>query len=184
MQGFWWLVIILMLGATVGLRYYSQTFGGRYAIDYLKIKTPFISGIFQKIYMARFSRNLATLVSGGIPIVKALESVADIIGNQIYHDVIMDTAQQVRNGKSIAIALVDRPEFPPIVSQMTQIGETTGKLQEILDKLAGFYEKEVNTVLATLTTLLEPAIMILLGLAVAIMVAGILLPIYNLAGSQ
>jgi type IV pilus assembly protein PilC len=103
------------------------------------------------------------LVAGGIPIVKALESVADIIGNQVYHDLIMDTAQQVRNGKSIALALVDRPEFPPIISQMTQIGETTGKLHEILDKLAGFYEKEVNTVLSTLTTLLEPAIMILLG---------------------
>jgi type II secretory pathway component PulF len=183
-QKFWWLIIILLVGGTVGLRFYAQTFGGKYAIDYLKVKIPFIGGIFQKIYMARFSRNLATLVAGGIPIVKALESVADIIGNQIYHDVIMDTAQQVRNGKSIAIALIDQPEFPPIVSQMTQIGETTGKLQEILDKLAGFYEKEVNTVLGTLTTLLEPAIMILLGLAVAVMVAGILLPIYNLAGAQ
>jgi type II secretory pathway component PulF len=184
LQGFWWLVILIVIGGGIGLRFYSQTFGGRYAVDYIKIKTPFISGIFQKIYMARFSRNLSTLVSGGIPIVKALESVADIIGNQIYHDIIMDTAQQVRNGKSIAIALVDRPEFPAIVSQMTQIGETTGKLQEILDKLAGFYEKEVNTVLGTLTTLLEPVIMILLGLAVAVMVAGILLPIYNLAGAQ
>jgi type IV pilus assembly protein PilC len=183
-QNFWWLLIIVIFGGGIGLRIYSQTFGGRYAIDYIKVKTPFIGGIFQKIYMARFARNLATLVAGGIPIVKALESVADIIGNQIYHDVIMDTSMQVRNGKSIAIALVDRPEFPPIVSQMTQIGETTGKLQEILDKLAGFYEKEVNTVLSTLTTLLEPAIMILLGFAVAIMVAGILLPIYNLAGAQ
>jgi type IV pilus assembly protein PilC len=110
--------------------------------------------------------------------------VADIIGNQVYHDVIMDASLQVRNGKSIAMALIDRPEFPPIVAQMTQIGETTGKLQEILDKLAGFYEKEVNTVLSTLTTLLEPIIMILLGLGVAIMVAGILLPIYNLASAQ
>jgi type IV pilus assembly protein PilC len=183
-QNFWWLLIIVIFGGGIGLRIYSQTFGGRYAIDYIKVKTPFIGGIFQKIYMARFARNLATLVAGGIPIVKALESVADIIGNQIYHDVIMDTSMQVRNGKSIAIALVDRPEFPPIVSQMTQIGETTGKLQEILDKLAGFYEKEVNTVLSTLTTLLEPAIMILLGFAVAVMVAGILLPIYNLAGAQ
>jgi type IV pilus assembly protein PilC len=159
-------------------------FGGKYAIDYLKVKIPFIGGIFQKIYMARFSRNLATLVAGGIPIVKALESVADIIGNQIYHDVIMDAAQASQKRQKYCHGLVIEPEFPPIVSQMTQIGETTGKLQEILDKLAGFYEKEVNTVLGTLTTLLEPAIMILLGLAVAVMVAGILLPIYNLAGAQ
>jgi type II secretory pathway component PulF len=184
LQGFWWLVIILAVGGFFGIRYYSQTFGGRYAVDFLKIKTPFAGKIFERIYMARFARNLSTLISGGIPIVKALESVADIIGNQVYHDVIMDVAVQVRNGKSIAIALVDRPQFPPIISQMIQIGETTGKLDEILDKLAGFYEKEVNAVLGTLTTLLEPAIMILLGLAVAIMVAGILLPIYNLAGAQ
>ncbi|HEX5429490.1 MAG TPA: type II secretion system F family protein [Patescibacteria group bacterium] len=183
-QNFWWLIIFIIFGGGLGLRYYSQTFGGKYAMDYIKVKTPFIGGIFQKIYMARFSRNLATLVAGGIPIVKALESVADIIGNQVYHDIIMDAAQQVRNGKSIAMALVDRPEFPPIISQMTQIGESTGKLQDILDKLAGFYEKEVNTVLSTLTTLLEPVIMVLLGLAVAVMVAGILLPIYNLAGAQ
>lgn len=184
MQKFWWLLILVIIGGGLGIRIYSQTFSGKYAIDYIKVKAPFIGGIFKKIYMARFSRNLATLISGGIPIVKALESVADIIGNQVYHDLIMDVAQQVRNGKSIAMALVDRPEFPPIISQMTQIGETTGKLNEILDKLAGFYEKEVNAVLSTLTTLLEPVIMILLGLAVAVMVAGILLPIYNLAGAQ
>lgn len=184
LQKLWWLVALLMVGGLVGGRYYSQTYGGRYVVDYLKVNTPFVGGIFQKIYMARFARNLATLVAGGIPIVKALESVADIIGNQVYHDLILEAAQQVRNGKSIAMALVDRPEFPPIISQMTQIGETTGKLYEILDKLAGFYEKEVATVLGTLTTLLEPAIMILLGLAVAVMVAGILLPIYNLAGAQ
>ena len=183
MQKFWWLVLILLIGGGVGFRIYSQTFSGRYVLDYLKIKTPGLGKIFEKIYMARFARNLSTLVAGGIPIVKSMESVADIMGNQVYHDVIMDVAAQIRNGKSIAEALVDRPQFPPIMSQMTQIGETTGKLQEILDKLAGFYEKEVNTVLGTLTTLMEPLIMILLGLAVAVMVAGILLPIYNLASA-
>jgi len=184
MQHFWWLVLTLLLGGIVGFRYYSQTFGGKYAVDYLKIKTPGLGKLFEKIYMARFARNLSTLVSGGIPIVKALESVADIIGNQVYHDVLMDIAQEVRNGKGIALAMTDRPEFPMIISQMTQIGESTGKLNEILDKLAGFYEKEVETVLTTLTTLLEPVIMILLGLAVAVMVAGILLPIYNLASAS
>jgi type IV pilus assembly protein PilC len=183
-QNFWWLVLLLVVGGFLGLRYYAQTFGGRYAIDYFKIKVPVFGKLFEKIYMARFARNLSTLVAGGIPIVKALETVGDIVGNQVYHDLIMDTAQQVRNGKSLALALVDRTEFPPIISQMIQIGETTGKLQDILDKLAGFYEKEVATVLGTLTTLLEPMIMILLGLAVAIMVAGILLPIYNLASAQ
>ena len=133
--------------------------------------------------MARFARNLATLVLGGIPIVKALESVADIVGNQVYRQIIIDSAQEVKNGKSIASVLVERPEFPVIVSQMIQIGETTGRLQEILEKLATFYEKEAENVLKNLTTLVEPLIMVVLGLAVAVMVAGILLPIYNLAGA-
>jgi type II secretory pathway component PulF len=184
LQNFWWLLILLLFAAFVGFRYYSQTFGGRYVVDAAKLKAPFFGKLYAKIYIARFTRNLSTLVAGGIPIVKALESVADIIGNKVYHDSLIEVATQVRNGKSVALALSDMPEFPPIVSQMTQIGETTGKLQEILDKLASFYEKEVATTVTALTTLLEPAIMILLGFAVAIMVAGILLPIYNLAGSQ
>jgi type IV pilus assembly protein PilC len=182
-QGFWWLILIIVIGGAVGIRYYIQTAGGRYIFDNLKIRMPIFGRLFTKIYMARFARNLATLVAGGIPIVKALESVADIVGNEVYREIIMDAATQVRNGKTIASALTSRSEFPAIVAQMTEIGETTGRLQEILDKLAIFYEKEVEAVLRILTTLMEPFIMILLGLAVAVMVAGILLPIYNLAGA-
>ena len=180
-QSFWWILLVLLVGGGIGLRYYIQTYSGRYLFDYLKIKMPIFGQIFVKVYMARFARNLATLVAGGIPVIKALDSVADIVGNQIYRDIILDASHQVRNGKSIAVALTDKKEFPPIVAQMTQIGETTGKLQDILEKLAGFYEKEVETSLRTLTTLIEPIIMMFLGLAVAVMVAGILLPIYNLA---
>lgn len=183
-KGFWWLVLIVAFGGGFGLRFYSQTIGGRYILDNVKLKLPVFGNLYLKIYMARFARNLSTLIAGGIPIVKALESVADIVGNEVYREIIMEAANQVRGGKSIASALTNRPEFPPIVAQMTEIGETTGRLQEILDKLASFYEKEVEGVLKILTTLLEPMIMMLLGLAVAVMVAGILLPIYNLASAQ
>lgn len=183
LQSYWWLLLILIFGSIIGGRMYVQTFSGRYVFDYIKIKLPVFGQLFTKIYMARFARNLSTLVAGGIPIVKALDSVADIVGNQVYRDIILDASEQVRNGKSIATALVDREEFPPIVSQMTQIGESTGKLHEILNKLASFYEKEVDGVIKIITTLIEPMIMILIGLAVAVMVAGILLPIYNLASA-
>ncbi|MEO8065946.1 MAG: type II secretion system F family protein [Candidatus Doudnabacteria bacterium] len=184
LQKFWWLLIIGIFGLIVGYRLYSQTEAGKYVVDNIKIRTPVFGPLFIKIYMARFARNLATLIAGGIPIVKALESVADIVGNKVYKEIILDAANQVSNGKSIATALLSRPEFPVIVSQMTQIGESTGRLQEILDKLAQFYEKEVEGVVKIMTTLLEPIIMLVLGVAVAIMVAGILLPIYNLAGAQ
>ncbi|OGE80641.1 MAG: hypothetical protein A2660_00840 [Candidatus Doudnabacteria bacterium RIFCSPHIGHO2_01_FULL_45_18] len=182
-QNFWWLAIIIIVSSISGFTFYIKTTGGRYVIDALKIRVPVIGKLFQKIYMARFARNLSTLIFGGIPIVQALDSVSDIVGNAVYKEIILDASIQVRNGKSIASALTQRPEFPVIVAQMTQIGESTGRLQEILEKLAVFYEKEVDSVLKVLTTLLEPVIMMFLGLAVAVMVAGILLPIYNLAGA-
>jgi len=183
LQNFWWLILMVLVGGIFGLRFYSQTAAGQYVLDLAKIKAPIIGPLFRKVYMARFARNLSTLIAGGIPIVKALESVADIVGNVIYRDIILESANQVRNGKSIASALVMHKEFPDIVGQMIQIGESTGRLHEIMGKLAIFYEKEVDAVLKILTTLLEPIIMMLLGLAVAVMVAGILLPIYNLASA-
>lgn len=183
MQNFWYIVILLLLGAVVGFRFYIRTYGGRYFIDWAKVRAPVFGKLTKNIYMARFARNLSTLVAGGIPIVKALDAVADIVNNTVYRDIIFEASHQVQNGKSIALALVDREEFPAIVSQMVQIGESTGKLQEILEKLANFYEKEVEATLKVLTTLIEPLIMLLLGTAVAIMVAGILLPIYNLASA-
>lgn len=182
-NGFWWLMAILLVGALVGLRIYSKTFVGAYFLDYIKIKMPIFGKLMQRIYLARFSRNLSTLLRGGIPIVRALESVADIVGNRVYTDVIFEAAGKVRNGKSIAAAFGENNQFPLIISQMIQIGESTGKLQEILEKLAIFYEKEVEGLVKVLTTLLEPIVMILIGLAVAVMVAGILLPIYNLASA-
>jgi len=183
MKQFWWLVLIVLVGTIIGLKFYIGTKAGRYMFDYLKLRFPVIGKLAVNIYMARFARNLSTLIAGGIPIVKALDSVADIVGNAVFREILFDASEQVKNGKSIAQALVDRPEFPPIVAQMTQIGESTGKLQDILNKLASFYEKEVEAMLKILTTLIEPFIMLLLGLAVAVMVAGILLPIYNLASA-
>ncbi|MBI4363470.1 MAG: type II secretion system F family protein [Candidatus Doudnabacteria bacterium] len=182
-QHFWWLLLLALTGLAIGLRVYIRTYSGRLMIDYFKIKSPIFGKLFVKIYMSRFARNLSTLLAGGIPVVKALDAVADIVGNQVYKEIILDASQKVRNGKSISSALTEDPEFPPIVSQMIQIGESTGELQQILDKLASFYEKEVEGVLKILTTLIEPIIMLILGMAVAVMVAGILLPIYNLASA-
>jgi len=183
LQNYWWAILLVLLGLGGGYRFYMATSSGRYVLDLIKIKAPVFGTLFQKIYMARFARNLSTLVAGGIPIVKALEAVADIVGNSIYRDIILEASNQVRNGRSIASSLTSHKEFPAIVAQMVQIGENTGRLQEIMDKLAIFYEKEVEGVIKIMTTLLEPIIMMLLGLAVAVMVAGILLPIYNLASA-
>lgn len=180
---YWWLILMSIAALILGGRFYIHTETGRYNFDRLKISVPIIGQIFQKIYLARFSRNLSTLVLGGLPIIKALQIVADVINNKIYHDIVTETIKQIQAGKSISEGLSGHPEFPNIVTQMVKVGEQTAQLDDIMGKLAGFYEKEVDNKVATLTTLLEPIIMIVLGVGVGILVAGILMPIYNLASA-
>ena len=181
---YWWILIIFLAGGILGGRYYITTTAGRYQWDTLKTHVPIVGDIFKKIYLARFARNLSTLVIGGIPIIKALQIVAQIINNVIYRDIILDTVNKISEGKSISEGLTGHPEFPNIVTQMVKVGEQTAQLDDILAKLANFYEKEVDNKVGTLTTLLEPIIMIILGLGVGVLVAGILMPIYNLASTS
>lgn len=183
-NNFWWLVLLVIAGLIASARFYITTVDGRRNWDSLKIHFPIIGDIFTKIYLARFARNLSTLVLGGIPIIKALQIVGDIINNVIYKEIIMETVTKIQAGKSISEGLSGHPEFPAIVTQMVSVGEQTAQLDEIMGKLAGFYEKEVDNKISTLTTLLEPIIMIILGIGVGVLVAGILLPIYNLASTS
>ena len=181
---YWWIIILVMAGTILGTKFYVATPAGRYQWDMLKIRLPIIGDIFKKIYLARFSRNLSTLVVGGIPIIKALQIISDIINNVVYKEIVLQAVNEISNGKSISEGLAGHSEFPSIVTQMVRVGEQTAQLDDILAKLAVFYEKEVDTKVATLTTLLEPLIMIVLGIGVGILVAGVLLPIYNLASSS
>ncbi len=180
---YWWTVILAIVSLILGIRFYINTTPGRYQWDTLKIRLPIIGDIFQKIYLARFSRNLATLVVGGIPIIKALQIVSEIINNVIYRDILMDTVGKIQAGKSISEGLSGHKEFPNLVTQMVRVGEQTAQLDDIMSKLASFYEKEVDNKVNTLTTLMEPLIMIVLGLGVGALVAGILMPIYNMAST-
>lgn len=182
-NAYWWLILVALGGLIVAGKFYVGTTDGRYVWDRLKIKVPIISGIFERIYLARFARNLSTLVAGGIPIIQALQIIAEIINNVIYRDIILKASTQLANGRSISDSLQGNPEFPPIVTQMVRVGEETAQLDDILSKLAAFYEKEVDDRVAILTTLLEPLIMIVLGVGVGVLIAGILMPIYNLASA-
>ena len=180
---YWWVVLLGMALAAAGFRFYIQSQNGRYAWDRFKMKIPVLGQVLERIYLARFARNLSTLVAGGIPIIKALQIISEIINNVIYRDILLEAAQQVTNGKSISESLARHKEFPPLVTQMVRVGEETAQLDTILLKLAVFYEKEVDAKVSTLSSLLEPIIMLILGLGVGILVAGVLLPIYNLASA-
>jgi type II secretory pathway component PulF len=180
---YWWVVLLAIAGAIIAFRAYINTVSGRYLWDSVKTKIPIVGQVLQNVYMARFSRNLATLVAGGIPIIKALQIIADIINNVVYRDIMLDVATQVTNGKSISESLSKYEEFPPLVTQMVGVGEKTAQLDTILLKMASFYEKEVDTKVGMLSSLLEPIIILILGLAVGMLVAGVLMPIYNLASA-
>ncbi len=181
---YWWVLIMGIIALIIGAKLFVSTTLGRYEWDKLKIQLPLVGPIVKKIYLARFARNLSTLVVGGIPIIKALQIVAEVVNNRIYRDILYDTVSRVTAGQTISEGISRYPEyFPVIVSQMVRVGEQTAQLDDIMAKLAIFYEKEVDTQISTLTTLLEPLIMVVLGVGVGLLVAGVLLPIYNMAST-
>lgn len=180
---FWWLIFLVFGCVIIGARYFLSTQNGKHQWDKIKIRLPVAGDIFQKIYLARFSRNLSTLVMGGIPIIKAMQIVADVINNSVYKFLVNEAVVKISSGKSVSESLAGHAEFPAIIIQMIRVGEQTARLDDILAKMASFYEKEVDNKVSTLATLLEPVIMIVLGIGVGLLVAGILLPIYNLAST-
>jgi type IV pilus assembly protein PilC len=183
-QVYWWIVLLAIAGAILAIRFYLRNAAGRYQWDAIKIRLPLVGRIFREVYYTRFARNLSTLAAGGIPIIQALTIVSEIIGNLVYRDILLQAAADVTNGRNISDSLSGHKEFPPLVTQMVRVGEQTAQMDTILKKLAEFYEKEVDNRVSTLSTLLEPLIMIILGIGVGILVAGILLPIYNIASTS
>ncbi len=179
MQYYWWLALFIVVGLTAGISLYIRTDSGRYLYDRLKIKIPGFGAIYQRIVLGRFAISLSNLLSSGVPLPTSLRIVGDIVNNAVYHDLIAHTVKDVEAGSSISNSFLRSDVVPPMVAQMMNIGEETGKLDEILSKLGAFYAQEVDTSLSTLTSLIEPIIIIVLGLGAFIMVSGILVPIYN-----
>ena len=183
MANFWWAVLIAIFALIGSFFYYIKTEAGRREWDHFKIKIPVFGRLMRSIYLARFSDNLALMVHAGIPIVRALTIVSDIVGNSVYQGIILRSADEVRSGGQISTVLARSADFPPIVAQMTRIGEETGKLGEVLKSVTKFYEQEVDRTSRNMTALIEPILIVILAIGVAIMVFAILLPIYNIAGS-
>jgi type IV pilus assembly protein PilC len=183
MAHWWWLLIMAVFGIFFLVRYYLKTSNGRFTWDLLKIRIPIFGRLLQRIYMVRMSRSLATLMNGGVPLTQSLEIVSDVVGNRVYQDIIHKTMKEVRDGRPMTAVLGVAKEVPLMFSQMISVGEQTGKLSAILEKLGDFYSREVDNMVTNLVSLIEPLIMVVLGVAVGIMVAAIILPMYNMASS-
>lgn len=181
MASYWWAIMIIVAGAVSAIFYYIRTDEGRKGWDEMKIKIPKFGSIYKGVYMTRFSENLSVLLASGIPIIKALEVVSAVVGNHVYEKIILSAAEEVRTGGTMSTALKKYPEFPPIVTQMIKIGEESGKTDEILGEVAKFYEQETDTVTKNLTTLIEPILIVIMGVAVGILAVSVILPIYDVA---
>jgi len=175
-------LLAAIIGTTVGVRAYYQTPKGRWQIDALMLKLPIFGGILRKIAVARFSRILSTLLSSGVPILQSLDITAKTAGNVIIEDAIMKIRAGVERGENFVEPLKATNVFPHMVGQMVGVGEQTGALDAMLSKIADFYEDEVDTAIADLLALIEPALIAFLGVTIGSIVISMYLPLFTLIG--
>lgn len=161
----------------------SRSKRGQLRIDSAKITLPYFGNLYRKIYLSRIADNMDTMLSAGIPIVRALEISSEVVDNQVYEGIISDALNEVKGGSTISSAFSKHKEIPAIMVQMIRVGEETGSLGSILKTLAKFYRREVDSTVDTLIGLIEPAMIIVLGLGVGFLLTSILVPIYNIASS-
>ena len=175
--------MIILFGAITGFKAFKSRPTGKKIIDRIMLRLPVFGRLFRLIYLVRFTRSLHTLLVGGVNISKGLLIVSEVVENQVYKDLILATKKEIEDGNSISLVFENSKEIPSMVSQMMSIGEKTGKLDVILERITDFYGREINNMIANLMTLMEPIIMIVMGIGVGLMVAAIILPMYQMSSN-
>ncbi len=177
----YWFIYFIVIGFLIfGIRFHMKTEAGKAQWNAIKIRMPVAGSINQGNYMARFSRTLSMLVSSGVPIIEALRIVADSIDNDIYRESLLKVAYEVSRGVPISVPLQRDKNFPIIVSQMALVGEQTGKMDEVFGKLAHYYEGQTDEKIKGMSSLLEPVVLIIIGIGAAFVVFAIVMPLYSL----
>ncbi len=178
---YWYIAIITAIILIVAGRLFLISDFGIEIMDNLKIKVPIVKEAMQSIYMVNFTRNFSMLIKAGVPIVESLNIIAKIMGNVYYERTILDIARQVERGVPLSKPISESKLFPVVVTQMVKVGEETGRVDEILANLSNYFQMQTDTRLKGLLSLFEPAILVIIGLGVAIMVFAVLMPIYQIA---
>lgn len=183
LQNFGFLLLIFF--ALVGALFwrYVKTGPGKLLLHRFQLSIPIVGELYRKVYMARIADNLQTLTSGGIPVVRALEITADVVGSDVYRNILLDSIESVKGGSTISNAFAQHRDIPPLMAQMIRVGEETGRLDHILKSLALFYRREVDNLVDNLVNLIEPILILVLGGGVGVLVAAVLIPLYNIAGA-
>lgn len=177
---YWWIVLIVLALSIIFTTKWARSMGGKEAIDKAKLKMPVFGPLFTKVYMARFSRTGTTLVASGVPLIQMLDIVAKAVDNVHVGRSINKATDKVKSGKSLSDSLKGDPNFTTLVPDMIHIGEESGSLEDMLSKTADYYEKEVDNQIKTISTIIEPILMVILGIVAFTIVAAVLLPVYGL----
>lgn len=181
---FWWIALIMLALAIFFGSRWARTLGGRSVVDTLKMKAWPISGLFMKMYMARFARTGTTLVASGVPLIHVLEITADAVDNVHIAKSLHKAIEKVKGGKSLSEAIENDPNFLVLVPNMLRIGEQSGALETMMAKVADYFEKEVDNEVKAISTIIEPVMMVIMGIVALTIVAAILLPIYGLVNQS
>jgi len=180
LKSFWWLILLVTVSGIVIIRQLKNTPKGRYVWDEVKLRIPILGPINNKMAVARFGRTLGSLLKSGVPLISALQIVRNIVDNVLIADVIDNTVDEIQEGKSLASPLAQSRWFPPIVVQMISVGEQSGELEAMLSKIADTYDRDVESQIMAMTAMLEPVMILVMGLIVGFIVVSILLPIFEM----
>lgn len=183
LQNYWWAIIAFFIGAFFMLKKYYASPNGKLAIDRLLLKLPVLGDVLRKSSVSRFTRTLGTLIASGVSILEGLEITARTAGNRVVQDAIMASRASIAGGETIAAPLAKSGVFPPMVISMISVGESTGGLDEMLSKIADFYDDEVDAAVGGLLSLLEPMMIVFLGMAVGGMIMAMYLPIFDMVNA-
>lgn len=183
MQKFWWLILLMVGGIIFGIKAYGKTPKGRYQIDYLKLKIPIVGELNLKMSIARFSRTFGTLINSGVPMLRSLEIVGETLGNAVLTQAIDNTRTSIKEGQKLSQPFFQSGLFPNMVTTMIDIGEESGRLSEMLTKVGDFYDQEVEATVKGLTSMIEPMLIIFLGVVVGFIAISIMTPIFKLVNS-
>jgi len=182
---YWLLIIVSVIGSVLAFRYFQKTKRGKKIIDSTILRLPIFGNLLNKIYLVRFSRSLKTLIIGGSTITSGLKVAVGVIDNSVYQELINQTIKEVEDGNSISgVFMANSDIIPGMVPQMMMVGEKTGRLDFTLEKIVDFYTREIDNIVANLMTLMEPIIMVVMGIGVGIMVAAIVLPMYQMSSNM
>lgn len=181
---FWWVIAIVAGVAGFFLTRWARTGPGKQVVDKFKMRAPLVGTLFMKMYMSRFARTASTLIASGVPLIQVLQITANSVNNVHISDSIMRASEKVKSGRALSETLSGDPNFLELVPNMLKIGEESGSTEAMLAKTADYYEKEVDTAIKGISTIIEPVLMVMMGIMALIIVAAVLLPVYSISGEN